>query len=617
MKKIAIVLFALLLVTSVATATTYYSRASGNWNINTTWSTVSYASSTNTGTYPLAGDIVNIGGDRTVTVTAEAACSTITFATTNTNILSINTGITLTVSADITIPRSNTSEYNRIAVGAGILNADRILFTDAGTSSRHDIVISTGKVTVSGSIVGWGGSGSPTITFTGAGLLQVGGNMFTNAQGTLTTVAGSTVEYNGAGSDSVGDFTYDNLTINGSGYKTLSGLITTVLDTLRLTKGIVRTGSDTLMMYTAATLIGGSSSSFVTTVDTLSGLGGNGAMAWTVAGTGTFTRVFPLGVMMWYRPITLHWTTSNSNSTTYYAQHREAKPFNRLMPGTLNHVHVARYDSLWRDVSPVTITSADITLTYNDHDAVTDASALRIAQWQGTGNTWTNVGGTGTGTPSGTITSTTNFTSFSPFVLASTLGSGTNPLPVELASFTGSMLDNGVELKWSTASELNNYGFDVERKAKNGEGMWEKLGFIEGQGTSNTSHQYEFLDKNVAVGQYAYRLKQIDRDGSFKNYNEIEVTVSAPTEFSLDQNYPNPFNPSTSISFALPEASNVTLRVYNMLGQVVATLLDGGVEAGIHSVPWTPSGLSSGIYIYRLQAKDAGFTQTKTMMLTK
>lgn len=95
------------------------------------------------------------------------------------------------------------------------------------------------------------------------------------------------------------------------------------------------------------------------------------------------------------------------------------------------------------------------------------------------------------------------------------------------------------------------------------------------------------------------------------------MTVAAPTKFALDQNYPNPFNPSTSISFTLPASGNVTLQVYNVLGQVVATLLDGSLEAGMHSVTWTPVGLASGTYVYRLQAKDAGFTQTKMMMLTK
>jgi len=195
------------------------------------------------------------------------------------------------------------------------------------------------------------------------------------------------------------------------------------------------------------------------------------------------------------------------------------------------------------------------------------------------------------------------------------------PLPVELTSFTARACGNAVELKWATAMEVNNFGFEVERRWGNGEavnrgkGEWQKIGFVEGHGTSNTPHQYAFTDKNVLAGKYAYRLKQIDRDGKFKYHSEVEVTVAAPTKYALEQNYPNPFNPSTTIGFSLPMSGNVTLKVYNMLGQEVATLVNGKLEAGMHSVVWAPKELASGMYVYRLQASN--FAAAKKLMLTK
>jgi hypothetical protein len=619
MKKIAIVVFAILLVTSVASATTYYTRFSSDWNTNSTWSTAGYGGAAASG-HPVAGDVALIGGGYSITVNSGAACATLTFnAASQNNTVSIGSGITLAVSGTVTIPRANSSYLNLLAVGAGTLTVGGdIAFTSAGGSMRHEITISTGTVTVSGDITQDNGSGntSPTIAFTGAGLLQLGGAFLSSTQLSFTIFAGSTVEYTGSSAQTVEVWVYSNLKMNGSGTKTLAGNAT-VSGTFTLTKGILVTTTSTVLskvltLETGATLSGGNSSSFV-----------QGPMGWTVASTGTFTRIFPLGVMVWYRPITLHWTTSNSTSTTYYAQHIEgnasSKGWSTGSLSSYNHMNTARYDSVWRSGSPAAITSADITITYNDHDGVGTPSTVYLAKDNGAAppTAWVNLGGPASGTPSGTITSSINFTSFSAFVLWTTSNVATNPLPVELASFTGAMHDNGVELKWTTASEVNNYGFDIERRAKSDEAIWEKIGFMEGLGSSNAPHDYAFLDKNVVVGQYSYRLKQADRDGAFKYFNEIEVTVTAPTKFGLDQNYPNPFNPSTSISFSLPTSSNVTLKVYNMLGQTVATLLDGRLEAGIHSVTWTPTGLSSGMYVYRLQAKDAGFTQTKTMMFTK
>ncbi len=205
---------------------TYYSRASGNWNTNTTWSLTVGGSAVGSGIFPVAGDIVNITGGRTVTVTANAACATIVFPSNNNNnnTLTINSGITLVVSGTITIPRANSNRLNTVTVGSGILTAANIAFTNGGTGVRHSVTISTGTVSVTGDITGSTGNTSGTISFSGAGLLVVGGTIFNSSDGTLTTFTGSTVEYNKSGNQTLGNFTYSNLTLSGSGTKTTAGV---------------------------------------------------------------------------------------------------------------------------------------------------------------------------------------------------------------------------------------------------------------------------------------------------------------------------------------------------------------------------------------------------------
>jgi len=196
-----------------------------------------------------------------------------------------------------------------------------------------------------------------------------------------------------------------------------------------------------------------------------------------------------------------------------------------------------------------------------------------------------------------------------------TIGSsGSSPLPVELVSFIGKVKDQKVYLKWSTATEVNNYGFDVQRSNKTGK--WDLLGFVEGHGNSNSLKEYSYLDAEVnSAGIYYYRLKQIDNDGSYEFSKTIEVNFNVPTSFELSQNYPNPFNPSTTISFNLPESGKVILKIYNIMGEEIKTLADGYREAGIYTIKFKAEGHPSGMYLYRLSAN--GFTETKKMLFMK
>src|SRR5690554_1309957 len=191
-------------------------------------------------------------------------------------------------------------------------------------------------------------------------------------------------------------------------------------------------------------------------------------------------------------------------------------------------------------------------------------------------------------------------------------------VPVELASFNASVSENTVNLYWKTASETNNRGFSVERKSNNTE--FTEAGFVQGFGTTTESKSYSFNDKNLQSGVYTYRLKQIDFDGTFSYSQEIEVDVIVPASFSLEQNYPNPFNPTTTISFSLAVDSRVTLIVYDILGQEAALLINKDMTAGVHSINFNASGLNSGVYFYRIEAKGINgekFVEIKKMTLTK
>jgi hypothetical protein len=187
-----------------------------------------------------------------------------------------------------------------------------------------------------------------------------------------------------------------------------------------------------------------------------------------------------------------------------------------------------------------------------------------------------------------------------------------DPIPVELTSFAANVSGNNVILNWSTATETNNQGFDVQRKASGSE--FQSIGFVSGSGTTTEIRNYSFNDE-VSNGNYFYRLKQLDFDGSFEFSNEIEVDVNIPAVYALEQNYPNPFNPSTTIDFSIANNGFVKLAVYNTLGQEVITLVNEVKESGAHSVTFDASSLTSGAYFYKLET--AQFSQTRKMLLTK
>ncbi|MFZ1289033.1 MAG: T9SS type A sorting domain-containing protein [Melioribacteraceae bacterium] len=276
---------------------------------------------------------------------------------------------------------------------------------------------------------------------------------------------------------------------------------------------------------------------------------------------------------------------------------------------------------------------AKINSTANTHamgryrvSGISNSSASMNLQWKTAGG--------GVVTQVFTLANTTPWAS-SPTVL-NAINPSDQPLPVELSSFNVNAVEGTkAQLNWETATEVNNYGFEVERsivsekakvKSENETAnsavdnlTWEKVAFVEGHGNSNSPKLYSFTDKNLVGGsKFMYRLKQIDIDGTFEYSDAVEIEV-LPTKYELLQNYPNPFNPTTNIKFSLPEDAKVSINIYNVLGEKVASILNEDLKAGFHQVDFNAfsSGyqLASGIYLYSIESSN--FRQVKKMMLMK
>ena len=213
------------------------------------------------------------------------------------------------------------------------------------------------------------------------------------------------------------------------------------------------------------------------------------------------------------------------------------------------------------------------------------------------------------------------------------------PLPVELISFSAVFITDGIELNWQTATEVNNYGFEIERASTSlshhdslAEAReWTTIAFVPGNGNSNSPKDYQFIDESAfdnPTDSINYRLKQIDTNGAFEYYGTIitidvsqfitsidENSIDAiPTEYELAQNYPNPFNPSTTINAAVPESGKFTINVFNILGQKVTTLFNGELNAGYHSFNFDASQLATGIYFYAFHGKNIKIAKKMSLM---
>jgi hypothetical protein len=188
-------------------------------------------------------------------------------------------------------------------------------------------------------------------------------------------------------------------------------------------------------------------------------------------------------------------------------------------------------------------------------------------------------------------------------------------IPVELVSFTASVKEKNVTLNWKTATETNNQGFEIHRASYKDKLNWEKIGYLEGKGTSLEPQEYSFIDKNVELGTYLYRLKQIDFNGTFVYSSEIKIDISNPIDYYLSQNYPNPFNPATIIKYHIPAEEFVSLKIYDILGSEVKTLVNEIQKPGYYQIEFNAFDIPSGVYFYKIQTEN--FSSVKKMILTR
>ncbi len=484
------------------------------------------------------------------------------------------------------VPDSNTPVE---IIGTSIVNLDNDIIRDAETlingrlncetyniSGTSDFILYANATLEIGASTGISSSGTTgNLQVTGLRLLNPSANYIYN--GSESQVTGNGLPSN-----------INNLTINNLSGVTLS-LSTSVSGTLNLVNGNLLTDGNTITLGTSVSNLG-------TLVYTSGKVIGN-FRRWFSA-SAVSNVLFPVGTSpSKYTPVSLNNVVGNGTFTV-----NAISGIHPNAPGT-NVLHM-----YWK-LTNGGITSTDLIFNYLDVDIVGDEAQYELAKFDGN---WIFPSPTTINNVANTV-SINGINTFSDWTLGEPVA-----LPVELSSFSASVIGSAVKLNWQTATEINNYGFDVERKSNvkgQTSNVWEKIGFVNGNGNSNSPKYYSFSDASVVSGTYAYRLKQIDNDGQSEYSKVVEVSFIKQTDFSLEQNFPNPFNPNTSIRFSLPETGNVKLTVYNLLGQEIATLVNGVKEAGTHTINYNAEELNSGIYIYRIESN--GFNEVRKMTLIK
>ncbi len=442
---------------------------------------------------------------------------------------------------------------------------------------------------------------------------------------TFTPASANTITFNGSGEQKIygtGTLTFSsnaNVTINKTDTLRLERNVT-LNKTLTLTNGIIKISSgNTLTISSTGNCTGGSNSSFVE---------GRMAKVFPVSGSSQNFQ-FRTGSRTNIQPVTVTLATVSGSAVTITSEQVNANPLNDLPSTSLNtatidNISGVRYWNITK--SGGSFTNAQVTLTYvstyGNSDSVQVGSELRIAQADGS-NVWQLIGGTGSANWAGTITSSTFSNFYSGyFAFADPIGGADITLPVQLAYFRMDHQSSAgiIQLTWRTESEIDNAYFLVQRM--NADRQFETIAQIKGQGSKTSATDYEFIDENVQSGDtLVYRLADVAYDGTITYHEPKTLIVRLPARFDLLPNYPNPFNPSTTIVYHLPQTGDVTVRIYNALGQRVKTLVSRKDHApGIHRLQWdgrNDSGVraGSGLYIVRIQTNH--FSKSRKILLLK
>jgi len=309
---------------------------------------------------------------------------------------------------------------------------------------------------------------------------------------------------------------------------------------------------------------------------------------------------------------------ASQTPTIQFVYSSPQQPTSGTLPSGITHVSQYYWNVNGYGVS---FTGGRIRIPVGDIDGVTDVSVLRWLTRQNSTDDWQDIGGQ---ISDGYLENTDLFTHFSEFALGSAGNPDDNPLPVELTSFSGASTNTGVVLNWKTASEKDNAGFILYRNGVE-IASYETDAALKGQGTKSNQTNYAFTDKEVVLNEtYAYKIVSKDISGTLHEYDtKVTVTVTEAVtggqvvaEYKLEQNYPNPFNPTTLIKYSLKNGGHVKLEVFDILGRVVAVLVNEYRAAGTHEISFDASKIStSGIYFYRLESSN--FTKVNKMMLLK
>jgi|GEM_PF-3413751 hypothetical protein len=601
-------------ITSSITITGNYAQSGGTFNIgNGTNGLYVKGNFTASG-----GSVTNVSGTAKISFSGTALQY---FASTNPNPFSSKVNIevarysSLQLTSDMNFTGSNLSNLFYVYGYLNLANFDINNNFYFNVSNTGTLVTGTGSIasidtTHNSFEISSGGVvyiGSPDgITTSGTtGNIQVNGTRIYNT--------GAKYAYNGTSAQVTGNglpasFS-DLVTSNASGVTLSSNA--TVTDSLFMTTGNISTGNYTL------TLSNAKSGSLVYTEGLI-----NGKFARSIA-NGNASYTFPLGNSSQNRTATITFTTQTSSAgtlTTQYLPGNQGGTLSSLTDAGNYTIDTYSQDGAWQfTYSGPSNPVFNLNLIADGIAGANTPSSLRIISRTNSSSAWSLSGthSNGSGSPIKANRTGMTFSALSQFAIGG--NSVENPLdgtlPVKLTSFI-SNVSNGrdVRLNWVTAHEMNNSGFDIQRKDNNSD--YKKIGFAKGNNNTNSNSTYSFEDKALPTGKYSYRLKQIDNNGNFE-YFELSNTieVGAPAKFSLSQNYPNPFNPVTKINYTIAVAGQVTLKIYDMTGKEVKVLVNEVKAPGFYTVDLNGANLSSGIYVYRIIANN--FTDTKKMSMIK
>lgn len=462
-----------------------------------------------------------------------------------------------------------------------------------------------------------------------------------NIKGNITIASGKTMNIAPASNPS------DSLVFNGTSQQSISGAGTfNITNTISIQNKVVLNNTAGLVINKNVTIPGTLvllSGNITTGVNTLT-LGTNVLILGTLARTsgtiiGNFSRwfagsvvsnvLFPIGTPANYRPATISFTTNPFSGGTITISHTDGTDGSDLAVPFVDGAYSIerRSNMFWTASSSFVDGVYDMSIDGNGQTGITDLPNLRLI-YSPDGTTFTAPGTHVNGSGS----SVANRSGLTGGVVGNFYLGGNNsnnPLPVELDNFVATTIKNEVILDWATGHELNNTGFEVQRASlipnqSNSDiasiANYESVGFVNSKGNSNMGQSYNFKDKNLQAGRYAYRLKQIDYNGNHTYFLlNNEVYVNLPGKFIISQNYPNPFNPTTTINYEMPFDGIMSLIVYDNLGREIRTLINGNVNAGYHKIEFNASGLPSGTYFYKVNATSGSQSIIKVfkMILVK